>query len=121
MQVARAVVAKALSEANKHADKYELKEGKKILMEGITYAKSMELKVDDKHALEALIQDLQDAVKAMKTQHSWRGAGGYSTKSKMMMHQHQRCNESNEMAYNSYRTATKSAISRSMKARTKMF
>ena len=121
MQVARVVVAKALSEANKHADKHELKEGKQILMKGIAYAKSMESKVDDKQALEALIQDLHDAMQAMKTQHSWRGAAGYSTKSKAMMHMQQRCNESNEMAYNSYRTARKSAVSHSMKARIKKF
>jgi len=119
MQVVRAIVAKALSEANNHADKYELKQGKQILMEAVAYAKSMEEKVDDTQALEALIQDLHDSMQAMRTQNSWRGAGGYTAKSKAMMHQQQRCNESNESAYNSYRTARKRHVSHSMKARTK--
>lgn len=113
-QVVRAVIGKALSEANKLADQYKFKEAKEILEQGLKFAKENKNKVDDMEALQALVKDLNDTKKAMATRNSWN-TQQYSAKSKAMSHQLQRCNEDYEQSYNTYRTSRKSAMAHSMK------
>lgn len=114
-QVVRAVIGKALSEANNLADKYKFKEAKEILEQGLKFAEENKNKVDDMEALQALVKDLNDTKKAMASRQSWNGSAGYSAKSKAMSHQLQRCNEDYEQSYNTYRTSRKSAMAHSMK------
>lgn len=114
-QVVRAVIAKALSESNNLADKRKLKEAKEILNQALKFAAENKNKVDDINALNSLINDINDTMKAMQNISSWTGNAGYYAKSKAMQHAHQRCTEEHEDTYSSYRTRRKGGMAKSMK------
>jgi Mg-chelatase subunit ChlD len=114
-QVVRVVIAKALSESNNLADKRKFKEAKEILSQALKFAAENKNKVDDVNALNSLISDINDTMKAMENNAVWSGSAGYYAKSKAMQHRIQRCTEEHEDTYSSYRTSRKVGMAKSMK------